>query len=83
MNSALWCRKYETFHVNSVGPAPRLPRQNHEIRGKSLKCTKNDQFRQIDFLNTAQFHSSYTPFDAELHLEFFELVGMFVTRFVL
>ena len=64
-------------------PPLRLPRQNHENREKSLKCTKNDQFRQNDFLNTAQFHSCYTPFDAELHLEFFELVGMFVTRFVL
>ena len=70
------------FHVDSIGPAPLLPRQNCENREKSPKCTKNDRFRQIDFLNTAQFLSSYTPFDAELHVEFCELVSMFVTLFV-
>ena len=36
-----------------------------------------------DFLNTVYFRSSYTAFDAELHLEFFELVYMFVTWFII
>ena len=44
---------------------------------------ENDQFRQIDFLNTIYFHSSYTSFDAELHLQFFEIINKFVTRSVL
>ena len=64
-------------------PPTVLQRQNRENREKSPKCTKNDQFRQIDFLNTAYFHSSYTSFDAELHAEFFELSCMFVARFII
>ena len=64
-------------------PPTVFPRQNQENRGKSPKCTKNDQFRQIDFLNTALIHSNYTPIDAELHAKFFELICMFVALFVL
>ena len=68
LKSAIWCRKYETFHADSIGPAPRFTATKSRKSGKNLKCTKNDQFRQIDFLNTAYFHASYTPFDAELNL---------------
>ena len=65
-------------------PRPLFCRDKIEkIRKKSPKCTENDQFRQIDFLTTAYFHSNYRPFDAELHAEFFELIYMFVRRFVL
>ena len=64
-------------------PPTVLQRQNRENREKSPKCTKNDQFRQTESLNLAYFHSSYTSFDAELQVEFFELLGMFVTLFVL
>ena len=58
---------------------PVLPRPNRENREKAPKCTKNDHFRQICFLNTAYFHSNYTPIDAELHVEFFEPTFMCVT----
>ena len=44
---------------------------------------ENDQFRQIDFLNTALIHSNYIPIDAELHAEFFEPICMFVARFII
>ena len=82
LKSAIWCRKYETCHANSIGPAPCFAATKSWKSGKTPKCTKNDQFRQIDFLNTVYFHSSYTLFDVELHVEFFELVFMFVTRVV-
>ena len=64
-------------------PRPRFAATKSWKSGKTPKCTKNDQIRQIYFLNTAYFHLSYTPFNAELNLEFFELICMFVTCFVL
>ena len=82
MSSAIWCQKHEGFHSYSIGPAPRFPAKNSWKSEKNPKCTKNDQFRQIDFLNTAYFYLSHTPFDAESHVEFFEPICMFVTRFI-
>ena len=74
----------EAFCANSIGPAPCFAATKSRKSGKkSPKCTETDQFRLSDFLTTAYFHSSYTPFDAELHAEFFELICMFVRRFVL
>ena len=40
---------------------------------KNPKWPENDQFRQFDFLIKRFFGSSYTPFDAELQMEFFEI----------
>ena len=70
--------------INWVAPTSVIYLKHFvENRGKTPKCTKNDPFRQIYFLNTACFHSNYTPFDAELHAKFFEIVCKFLTRSVL
>ena len=45
---------------------------------KSVKWTKNDQFRQFHFLNQAHFDSNYTSNDAELQVEFFETISIVV-----
>ena len=62
-----------------IGPAHQLERQN---RAKNPKWPGNDQFCQFDFLIKRFYGSSYTPFDAELQVGFFEINFRFVGHFV-
>ena len=62
------------------GPAHQLQRQ---IREKTPKWPGNDQFRQFHFLIKRFFGTNYTPFEAKLQMEFFEITYRFVGCFVL
>ena len=57
-----------------------LQRQNRE---KTRKCREKDRFRQFHFWTKRFLRSSFTAFDAELQMEFFEIICKFVGRLVL
>ena len=68
---------------NRKVPPPVRRDKIEENREKALKWSKNDQFRQIHFLNKQFWYLNYTSIDAEWQKTFFEITCRFVTGFVL